>query len=83
MVGYGVEFHKALPARVALAVHGFQAAVFDVGVDLSGADAGVSQHFLESADVCAAGQQVGGEAVSQRVWADIATACPAGIAADQ
>jgi hypothetical protein len=26
---------------------------------------------------------VRGEAVSQRVWADIATACPAGIAADQ
>ena len=78
-----VEFHKVSPAWVALAMHGFQAAVFDVRVDLCGADTGVSQHLLERADVSAAGQQVRGKTVPQRMWADIPTACPTGITTDQ
>ena len=37
---------------------GFQAAVVDVGVNLSCADAGVAQHFLQSSDVSTTGQQM-------------------------
>ena len=49
---------------MALAVHGLQAAVFDMRIDLSGADAGVSQHFLKCSNIRTASQQVGRKAVS-------------------
>ena len=38
-------------ARVALLVDGLQSAVFDVSVNLRGADTGVPQHFLEGSDI--------------------------------
>ena len=61
---------ERLPARVALRVDGFQAAVFDVGVDLRGRDAGVAEHFLEGSDLGASGQHVRRKTVSQCVRTD-------------
>ena len=43
-------------ARVALLVDGLQSAVFDVSVNLRGADTGVPQHFLEGSDIRTARQ---------------------------
>ena len=51
-------------------VHRFQPAVFHVCVNLRGADAGVSKHFLQGANLGAAGEHVRGETVSQCVRAD-------------
>ena len=42
-----------------------------MGVDLGGLDIGVTQQFLEDADVGAVFQHVGGEAVAQGVAADL------------
>jgi hypothetical protein len=36
-------------------VYFFEFAVFDLGVDLSGFDAGMSEHFLDQSQVCTAG----------------------------
>ena len=41
----------------------------EVGVDLGRRDVGVAEHLLDRAQVAAAGEQVGGEAVAQRVRA--------------
>src|SRR5215211_1449541 len=41
----------------------------EVRVELGGGNVGVSQHLLDRAQVAAAGKQVGGEGVAQRVWA--------------
>lgn len=49
----------------------FESAVFDVGVDLGGGDAGVSEEFLEGSDFRSVGEHVGGEAVSEGVGADL------------
>ncbi len=48
-----------------------------MSVDLSGADAGVSEHFLERSNVSTAGQKVCREAVTKRVRADFARAADA------
>ncbi len=49
--------------RVALLVDGLQAAVFDVRINLRGADTGVPQHFLEGSDIRTACQQMRGKTV--------------------
>jgi len=59
-----------LAAGVVFGVDGFEAAVFDVGVDLGGGDAGVAEHFLEGADFGSSGEHVGGKAVAEGVGAD-------------
>ena len=41
-----------------------------MGVNLGGADVGVSQHLLERAQVCAVGEQVAGERVAEHVRRD-------------
>ncbi len=69
---------KQLSAGVALGVDGLQAAVFDVGVDLRRADAGVAEEFLQGADFGAAGQHVRREAVTHRVRADFLRDADAG-----
>ena len=45
--------------------------VVDVRVDLRRRDAGVAEHFLHLPQVGAAGEQVRGEAVAQRVRAQL------------
>jgi hypothetical protein len=47
-------------------------AQLNAGVDLGRGDRRVAQHFLHSAQMGASGEQVGSEAVSQSVWADVA-----------
>src|SRR4249919_2997371 len=55
----------------------------EVGVHLGGRDVGVAEHLLHGAQVTAAGEQVGGEAVAQRVRAELAgEAGLAGVALD-
>src|SRR5215212_118921 len=55
----------------------------EVGVHLRGRDVGVAEHLLHGAEVAAAGQKVGGEAVAQRVRAHPAgEAGVAGVALD-
>lgn len=46
----------------------------DVGVDLGGGDVGVSEEFLDDAEVGAAGEEVGGEGVAEGVGVDVAEA---------
>ena len=58
-----------LGARMRVEVDVAQALGRQVGVDLGGADVGVAEHLLQRAQVAAAGQQVGGERVAQRVGA--------------
>ena len=53
------------------AVDFLEPAEFDPGVDLSGRDGGVTQHLLDGAEVGSPGEEVGGEAVSQRVRAHL------------
>lgn len=65
-------------------VDALQSRVFDVRVDLGGLNAGVSQHFLNLAEVGATGQQVCREAVTQTVRADLVRdSGSVGIAFDQ
>jgi len=45
-----------------------QAAAGDVGIDFGGADAGVTEQFLDDAQVGAMFQEVRGEAVAKHVW---------------
>src|SRR4051794_8071884 len=55
----------------------------EVGVHLGGRDVGVAEHLLDGAQVAAAGKQVGGEAVAQRVRTHLAReASVAGVALD-
>ena len=49
----------------------------DAGVNLGRGDRGVAEHLLDDAEVGAAGQEVGGEAVPERVRADLAAGSPA------
>ena len=46
-------------------------AELDPRVDLGGGDRGVTQHLLDHAEVGPAGEEVGGEAVAERVRADL------------
>ena len=52
-------------------------AQLDAGVDLGRGDRGVAEHLLDDAEVGAAGEQVGGEAVPERVRADRLAGSPA------
>src|ERR1700679_3790042 len=65
-------------ARRAAFVDGFQAAVFDVRIDLGRLHAGMAEHFLEGADLGASGQHVCGKAMSQRMGADVGAGPRAG-----
>ena len=49
------------------AVLGVKIVALDVSVDLGGGEIGVPEQFLHGAQVGAAGKQVGGERVAQRV----------------
>ena len=42
-----------------------------VGVDLGGGDVGMAEHFLDDAEVCAVGEEMGGEAVAHEVGVGI------------
>ena len=53
-----------------LLVHGAEVLAVDVGVDLGGGEVGVAEHLLDRAEVGAALEQVGGEAVAERVRRD-------------
>ena len=44
----------------------------EVRVELGGRDVGVAKHLLHGAQVAASGEQVGGEAVAQRMRAEAA-----------
>lgn len=46
-----------------LVVNFFKSRLVDVRVDLSGRDAGVAKHFLDLAQVGAAGEQMSGKAM--------------------
>lgn len=57
-------------ARVEFGMHGFEAGGVDMCVDLCGADIGMAEQFLDDAEVGAAAEEVGGEAVTQDVRRD-------------
>ena len=57
--------------------------MFHMRVDLRCPDAGMSQNFLQCTNVCTASQHVCCEAVTQRVWTDIATSDSDCISPDQ
>jgi hypothetical protein len=52
-------------------LHSEWASVEDVGVDLGGADVSVAEQFLDGADIGAALEEVGGEAVAEGVAARV------------
>src|SRR5947209_19934794 len=58
-----------LGPRVRVEVHLAQAVAGKVRVDLRRPDVGMAEHLLQRAQVAAAGQQVGGERVSERMRA--------------
>lgn len=58
------------------------ARVIDVCVDLCCGDVGVAEEFLDDAEVCASGEEVRGEAVSEFVWVDAIESDAFGIFAD-
>src|SRR5690606_13158755 len=58
---------SALSARVCPAIRVEQAVRIDGGVDLGGGEAGVTQQFLDRAEVAPSGEQVGGKGVAQGV----------------
>ena len=45
----------------------YQFAAVDMGINFSGGDIGVSEHFLNSAQISAVCQQMAGKGVAQRV----------------
>lgn len=49
----------------------FESGGFDLGIDLRGLNAGVSEQFLNLPQVGAASQHVGRKAVAERVGADV------------
>ena len=49
---------------------GFEFAVGDVGIDLSGRDIGVTEEELDGAEVGAVAQEIGGEAVAESMRGD-------------
>ena len=51
-------------------MHALQSRRIDMRIDLRRGDAGVSQEFLNFPQVGAAGEHVGGEAVTERVGTD-------------
>src|SRR5262249_48536217 len=63
--GWSVGARPGVGAEVGLV----EALAGEVGVHLGGRDVGVAEHLLDGAQVAAAGEQVGGEAVTQRVRA--------------
>tara|TARA_A100001391_G_scaffold202889_1_gene193665 strand:+ start:2389 stop:2541 length:153 start_codon:yes stop_codon:yes gene_type:complete len=50
---------------VKFAVDTLQAAMFDVGIDLSGLDAGVAKHLLDLTEVRTASEEMCGKTVPQ------------------
>lgn len=77
-----MRYHSS--PRMTLFVDGFKSAVFHMGVDLCGANAGVSEHFLKCPDVSSTSKQMGGEAVAQRVRAHVfGTSDPRSVALNQ
>ena len=61
-----------------LLVQSLEPAVFDLGVELRGGDAGVPQQFLQLTDARSTGKHVGSETVAERVRADVAGDARAG-----
>lgn len=59
-----------LPAGVALFVDGLEPGMFDMGVDLSCANTGVPQQFLQCTNFGSIGQHMGGKTVPQSMWRD-------------
>ena len=57
-----------------------KATAADVGINFRGADVGVTEQFLDDAQVRAVFQQVRGETVSKHVWRDVASHAPLGHA---
>lgn len=49
----------------------FELRVGQVGVDLSGGDVAVSEHRLDTAQISAVNEQIGGKGVAQSVWCDV------------
>src|SRR4029078_12302177 len=64
--------HVGSSTRVRLEVDVLEPLARGVGVELGGRDVGVPEHLLYRAQVAAAGQQMGGERVTQRVRAHLA-----------
>ena len=58
-------------ARVCLVVDLGQMLPVEMGVDLSGADAGVAEHFLHRAQVAGRLQHMGGKGVAQHVRVNV------------
>src|SRR6185312_5974589 len=58
---------RAAGARMGLVVDREQGGGVDLGVALRGRQRGVAQQFLDRPQIAAAGEQMGGEAMAQRV----------------
>ena len=56
-------------------MHMLEPRAIDVGVDLSCCNVGVAEEFLDDPEVGAAGEEMGGEAVSELVRVDAIEPC--------
>lgn len=67
---------------VELGVDGFEPRLVDAGVDLCGVHILVSEEFLYDSEVCASGEEVCGEGVSEDMGVDVSESCGFGASAD-
>jgi hypothetical protein len=56
---------------VELAMDGFEPLLIDVGVDLGRGNIGVTEHFLDDAQIGAIAEEMGSETVSQKMRINI------------
>ncbi len=84
MNGFDFDFHSQLPPLIFLCpwvgefIIGFQFAQSDVGVDLRGGERFVAEQVFDAAEIGAAVEHGGGEAVSQHVGAELAVCAGGG-----
>ena len=71
--GFGSAGIESAPSRtrVELFDYCFEAAFFNVGIDLSGRYVRMAEQFLDDAQIGSAAQKVRGKAVAHQVWIDI------------
>ena len=59
-------------------MHGLEVGAVHVSVNLGGRNVGMTKHFLDDAQIGAAAEQMGGEAVAQEMGIDVALQAGAG-----
>lgn len=65
---YYIYMFVKLSFRMKFFVDFAQLFVSDVGVDLGGGNVGMTEHHLDTADVCTVGKEISRERVAEDMW---------------